>query len=167
MLGREQKIFQIVGYQNSGKTTWIEYLLEYASFHGKTVGVVKHHGHGGRPVIGDKGKDTERYRKKGAYAVTVEGGNTAVVTINGYYGLEDILKLYQSLPLDFILIEGYKKASFPKAVMIHREEDKNLLKLENVQAVITPFPHQFKQIPAFHVEDKKSMAEWLWNYFLL
>ncbi|MBE3569336.1 MAG: molybdopterin-guanine dinucleotide biosynthesis protein B [Bacillales bacterium] len=164
---REQNIFQIVGYQNSGKTTWIEYLLEYASSHGKMVGTVKHHGHGGRPLIGDEGKDTERYRKKGAYAATVEGGNTAVITINGQCCLEDVLKLYQLLPLDLILIEGYKKASFPKAVIIHREEDKNLLELENVQAIITPFPQQFNRIPAFHVEDKESMAEWLWNYFSL
>ena len=167
MVERGQNIFQIVGYHNSGKTTWIEYLLQYAALHGTVVGTIKHHGHGGLPVIGDEGKDTEKFRKNGAFAVAVEGEGTAVLSIQSQCTLDDLLKLYRLQPLDLILIEGYKHAAFPKAVIITQEKDKPLLELENVQAVITPFPDQFKQHPAFHTTDKKSFAEWLWNYFSL
>lgn len=48
-LVRPFPIVQVVGFQNSGKTTFIERILEKASEQGVHLGCLKHHGHGGEP----------------------------------------------------------------------------------------------------------------------
>lgn len=45
---RSALILQVVGYQNSGKTSFVSELTKQLSSAGRRVGVIKHHGHGGR-----------------------------------------------------------------------------------------------------------------------
>lgn len=47
-------ILQVVGHQNSGKTTLIEKCIKELTNHGIKVGTFKHHGHGGKPDIPKK-----------------------------------------------------------------------------------------------------------------
>lgn len=49
MLDDKLSILQVVGYQNSGKTTLIEKLCQLAECEGLKLGCFKHHGHGGTP----------------------------------------------------------------------------------------------------------------------
>ena len=42
-------IFQIVGYQNSGKTTFLNKLISHLTAVGINTATIKHHGHGGKP----------------------------------------------------------------------------------------------------------------------
>ena len=44
---RSALILQVVGYQNSGKTSFVSELTARLSATGLRVGVIKHHGHGG------------------------------------------------------------------------------------------------------------------------
>lgn len=67
------KIFQITGYQNSGKTTVMERLIATCKIHGLTVGTIKHHGHGGFPERISVQKDSEKHRLAGANVTAVEG----------------------------------------------------------------------------------------------
>lgn len=45
-MARDFPILQVVGYQNSGKTTFVEMLLEKLEHDGVQAGCLKHHGHG-------------------------------------------------------------------------------------------------------------------------
>lgn len=71
-LGQHRKILQIVGYQNSGKTTLMEQLIKRATTEGLRVGTIKHHGHGGVPMI-EASKDSSRHELAGASVTAVEG----------------------------------------------------------------------------------------------
>lgn len=71
-LGQHRKILQIVGYQNSGKTTLMEQLIKQATMEGLRVGAIKHHGHGGVPMI-ETSKDSSRHELAGAVVTAVEG----------------------------------------------------------------------------------------------
>ena len=56
-----KKVFQIVGYQNSGKTTLMEKVISGAAEKGVRVAYIKHHGHGGAPDA----KDSTRHQQAG------------------------------------------------------------------------------------------------------
>lgn len=71
-LEQHRKIIQIVGYQNSGKTTLMEQLIKHATKEGLRVGTIKHHGHGGAPVE-NLSKDSNRHEQAGARVSAVEG----------------------------------------------------------------------------------------------
>lgn len=52
--GQNRSILQIVGYQNSGKTTLMEKLIQALTYEGMKVATIKHHGHGGYPEVPKK-----------------------------------------------------------------------------------------------------------------
>jgi len=134
-------ILQIVGYQNSGKTTVGEKLITKLTNDGVRVGTIKHHGHGGVPERFDTDKDSYRHRKAGAVVSAVEGAGELQVHILKGLKLEEMVNLYGQFDLDFILIEGYKKAPYRKVVMIREEKDQELLlKVNNIFAVISWIP---------------------------
>ena len=70
-MGKAPSILQIVGYQNSGKTTLVEKVVHALAERKMKVATIKHHGHGGFPEVAQK--DSERHRKAGAVVSSVEG----------------------------------------------------------------------------------------------
>lgn len=66
-------ILQIVGFQNSGKTTLSEKLIFRASKAGLKAASIKHHGHGGPPDNELSSKDSIRHHEAGAVISSVEG----------------------------------------------------------------------------------------------
>lgn len=69
---KEPVIFQVSGYQNSGKTTLINKLISGLKEKGLSVITIKHHGHGGKPEA-PEGKDSTSHIESGAAASLVEG----------------------------------------------------------------------------------------------
>ncbi|HWO96249.1 MAG TPA: molybdopterin-guanine dinucleotide biosynthesis protein B [Bacillus sp. (in: firmicutes)] len=165
-LGRKTSIFQIVGYQNSGKTTLAAKLIERFTQEGRRVGTIKHHGHGGTPDSGDEQKDTFRHRQAGALVTGVEGaGMLQIHAGKGEWALKDIIGIYEAFSLDLILIEGYKQEVYEKVVLIRSEEDLPLLRiLTNIVLVISWIPLSAfvsNTYPLFHIEDEQNYLEWL------
>jgi molybdopterin-guanine dinucleotide biosynthesis adapter protein len=165
-LGRKPIIFQIVGYQNSGKTTLTAKLIERCSREGWRVGTIKHHGHGGTPALGDEQKDTFWHRKAGAAVTGVEGaGMLQIHAGKNEWLLEEILQVYEGFPLDLILIEGYKRESYDKVVLIRSAEDLPLISLvTNIITVISwgSLPsHVHDAYPVFRIEDEQAYLDWL------
>ncbi|WP_144461698.1 molybdopterin-guanine dinucleotide biosynthesis protein B [Siminovitchia fortis] len=134
-----KKIIQIVGFQNSGKTSLIEKLIKACKKKGIAVGTIKHHGHGGTPDRPFLNKDTDRHRQAGAAVTAVEGaGALHIEVMKDYWELEDIIRIYGQLPVDIILVEGYKKMDYPKVVLLRNQQDEILLQqLTNIIAVIS------------------------------
>ncbi|MFD1705309.1 molybdopterin-guanine dinucleotide biosynthesis protein B [Siminovitchia sediminis] len=161
-----KKIIQIVGFQNSGKTTLIEQLIKACKEKGLRIGTIKHHGHGGKPDRAVNDKDTGRHMAAGATAAAVEGAGSLHIEVSqNQWKLEDILQIYDLLPLDIILVEGYKKLSCPKVVLLRNREDDFLLdELSNIVAVVSR--RQMigqRSIPFFRLEETEPFIKWFFN----
>lgn len=168
-MGKHQKIFQVVGYKNSGKTTLMEALVRELSERSVKVGTLKHHGHKGNPPdVEAHLRDHHRHFGQGAYVSAVEGNGEFHVQMKMEApNLHQILSLYQMFPLDLILIEGYKHAPFPKVVLLRSKEDEPLLQtVENICCVISKEPLSIS-LPSsckhFKCDEKKAYIKWLCN----
>ncbi|GEK34037.1 molybdopterin-guanine dinucleotide biosynthesis protein B [Kurthia sibirica] len=164
-MGQYHKVLQVVGYQNSGKTTLMEQLIIQAEKDGYRVAAIKHHGHGGMPN-NDQSKDSARHEKAGAIITAVEGDGMLRMSIHQQeWSLATILAIYENFDIDLVLVEGYKKEKFPKIVILQLEEDFSLLKsLENIICVLywpTYTGPACTQFPAFSIDDSQQYMAFL------
>jgi len=109
-----------VGFSCSGKTTLIERLVQRLTAKGYKVGVIKHH-HGQRDTgIDVEGKDTWRYRQSGAAitALVAPDGMTLFLPQENLTAEEAVERLTRQLPVDLILVEGFKRSSLPKFIVL-------------------------------------------------
>ncbi|HDR7799599.1 molybdopterin-guanine dinucleotide biosynthesis protein B [Bacillus tropicus] len=162
-MGKAPSILQIVGYQNSGKTTLVEKVVCALAERKMKVATIKHHGHGGFPEVAQK--DSERHRKAGAIVSSVEGaGLLSMSSLREDWSLQEIIRLYEFFEVDTILIEGYKKESYPKVVLLRSAEDVELLhKVENIVAVITWYdaPANLREeYTVFHITEEELYIDW-------
>jgi molybdopterin-guanine dinucleotide biosynthesis protein B len=131
-------VCQIVGYKNAGKTTIIEKLIRYFNTLNRKTATLKHHGHGGEPKQ-VQGTDSYRHLMAGAGISAVQGENQLQLTVadTADYSLEKLISFYTVMSIDILLIEGFKQADYPKIIILKTEEDKELLELSNIIAVIS------------------------------
>jgi molybdopterin-guanine dinucleotide biosynthesis protein MobB len=127
------KIIQIVGNSNSGKTTFIKNLIPELKKIGN-VAVIKHLGDHTYHI--EEGKDTTIFFEAGADISIGIDSQKAVVAIRKNT-LEDIFGLLSDQGMDFAVIEGFKKRSFPKIVIGSLPADKCILTNPAVSEVIT------------------------------
>ncbi|GAC89780.1 molybdopterin-guanine dinucleotide biosynthesis protein B [Anoxybacillus flavithermus NBRC 109594] len=147
-------ILQIVGYQNSGKTTLIEKIIHQLCENGYRVGTLKHHGHGGKVML-PKEKDTTRHAEAGAMVCAVEGDGTFLLHAKGNWELDELLCIYERFPIDVLLIEGFKHAAYPKIVCLRHREDEHLLHLKNILFSIS----WQRTDGSFFIEDEQAYME--------
>ncbi|PEA18460.1 molybdopterin-guanine dinucleotide biosynthesis protein B [Bacillus cereus] len=162
-MGNAPSILQIVGYQNSGKTTLVEKIVHALAESEMKVATIKHHGHGGFPEVAQK--DSERHREAGAVVSSVEGaGLLSLSSLRDEWSLQEIIRLYEFFEVDTILIEGYKAEKYPKVVLLRSAEDIELLhKVENVVAIITwdkALSNLREEYKVFHITEEKLYVDW-------
>lgn len=74
-------VCQIVGFKNTGKTTFLGGLIRYVQKSGLRVAVIKHDGH--EFEMDHEGTDTYKHRQAGAEGVAiVSAGRTAILEEN-------------------------------------------------------------------------------------
>lgn len=162
-------ILQIVGFQNSGKTTLVTKVVQQLSRNGYKVATLKHHGHGGVPMTLDEGKDSAKHRHAGATVTGVEGDGMLQLqafNTNGWT-LAEMLSIYKKLPIDLIVVEGFKKASFPKVVLLKSKEDEQLLTdLDKVVLAISWYECEptTLNVPTFFINDEARYLTWIGSY---
>nr|WP_231620225.1 molybdopterin-guanine dinucleotide biosynthesis protein B [Fictibacillus sp. 26RED30] len=168
-------ILQVVGYQNSGKTTLIKKLLKrLAELHLQT-GVIKHHGHGVRVDHNDSGKDTEQHRNAGAHVTCVISSENSILTTNSELPLNKAIAIYETLEMDCILIEGYKNIQFPRVVLLRNDaEDIDLLihsrdviaTIHLNKSLATPIQRTGSPSPRFTRDDEKKWMDCIVTYII-
>jgi len=140
-LGEHCSIIQIVGYQNSGKTTLVEKLIVKAKQNGLRVATIKHHGHGGVPddIGSAKSKDNIRHYKAGAIVSSVEGDGVLQLSAKvDSWSLEKSIKFHKFFSPHVLFVEGYKQEHYPKVVLVRNQNDLSLLhSLTNIMCVIS------------------------------
>ena len=159
-------VLQVVGFQNSGKTTLVEKLIKKAKQFNLCVGSIKHHGHGGPPDSSGQPKDSYRHHQAGADVAGVEGDGILQLTAESKdWSLRKLINFYQFFSPDVIFVEGYKKESYPKAVLIRSEEDLVLLSsLTNIICVISHIPLKNevqRAYPMFHLQEDELYLNFL------
>ncbi|MBM7644006.1 molybdopterin-guanine dinucleotide biosynthesis protein B [Scopulibacillus daqui] len=133
-------VWQVAGYHNSGKTTFITQLLPRLKMAGCRVATIKHHGHHEALQTVCKGEtDTGKHFESGADAVAYALSTGFSVVSRQPFSVKDLVAFYQmSGRYDVILIEGFKQADYPKIVFHRGEEDDHLIEqLNHIQAVVT------------------------------
>jgi molybdopterin-guanine dinucleotide biosynthesis protein B len=149
-------VFGVVGWKNSGKTTLMANLIHELTRRGFTVSVIKH-AHA-KFEIDHQGRDSFKMREAGAcqvmlssprrFALIRELGGAPEMTL-------DELLPYAG-PCDLVLVEGYKRDSFPK-IEIRREGAASRAPLSaecpQVVAVASDRPEaEQESLPVFHID---------------
>ena len=108
------KIFGITGWHNSGKTTLVKNLIPVLEKRGLTVSTVKHAHHNFE--VDKPGKDSYEHRLAGAQEVIISSRNRWALIHEQKNqtepGLPELLD--KLMPVDLVLIEGFKKADHSK-----------------------------------------------------
>jgi molybdopterin-guanine dinucleotide biosynthesis adapter protein len=165
-MNKHSPILQVVGYQNSGKTTLITRLLKILIESQYRVGTLKHHGHDGDSLYDDTNKDTFKHRSSGAILTGVTAKDQLQITNENNFSLVELLKIYEAFSLDIILVEGFKTESFPKIVLLRTPDDKNLLyEVSNIVLIISWYtPLLDSQIPVFSILDEQGYLTWIEHF---
>lgn len=121
------KVLGIVGWSGSGKTTLIERLLPLLAQQGLRVSVVKQSHHD--VEIDWPGKDSWRHRQAGAHEVLLSTPYRWALMheLRGAPepGLDELLRHLS--PCELVLVEGFKRADYPKLEVWRSVLDKPLL----------------------------------------
>ncbi|MFP7295773.1 molybdopterin-guanine dinucleotide biosynthesis protein B [Neobacillus niacini] len=159
-------IFQVAGYQNSGKTTFILKLIEALKNEGLKTVTIKHHGHGGRPDVIPQ-KDSSRHLEAGALAALVEGDGRLVLQADeSFLTFDEQIRLMNFFQPDIILIEGHKQKPYPKLLILRNEHDLTLLShITNIKAVIVwnmalmDMVRAHAVVPIFHIHEEMAVTQ--------
>ena len=108
-------ILGITGTSGSGKTTLVEQLIARFVRDGRRVAAVKHTHHGFD--LDTPGKDSHRMRSAGSAEVVLVGGERLVLMREFAPAQEPELAVVLALlspETDVVIVEGYKRSTFPK-----------------------------------------------------
>jgi molybdopterin-guanine dinucleotide biosynthesis adapter protein len=114
------RVYGVIGWKNSGKTSLMERLVAEITGRGFSVSTVKHVHHA--VDLDQPGKDTFRHRQAGAQEVVLASADRLAILVE-HRGPEPELPavLARLAPVDLVLVEGYKRDAHPK-VEVWREE---------------------------------------------
>jgi len=103
------KVFAVIGYTKSGKTTTIEEVIKELKRRNYTVGSVKDiHFEGFH--IDMEGTNTDRHKKAGSELVVARGFDETDVLFQERLDIEKIAKFYE---VDYLILEGVSEANVP------------------------------------------------------
>lgn len=106
------KVFSVVGYTKSGKTTTIEKVIKELKKRNYSVGTVKDI-HYEDFAMDKEGTNTYRHREAGADLVTARGLHETDVIYSEKLDIKEILKYYDQ---DYVILEGLSDIIAPKIV---------------------------------------------------
>lgn len=157
------RIYGIIGWQNSGKTTLVEAVVANLTARGISVSTVKHVHH---DVDLDRpGKDSFRHREAGAREVVVAGAKRFAI-LHENRGAEPALAevLARLSPVDLVLVEGYKRDSHPK-IEVWRAgvADRPMIQLDDptVRAVASDCADLGLTVPILDLNDPAAIADFI------
>jgi len=146
----------VVGYKDVGKTTVMEGLIKAFTERGLRVGTVKHHGGGGSfepPLV-----DTARHRRAGAACSLVSSRHGWSLVVEEEWPLERLLELVGALGVDLVLVEGYKRAPYPKVEVVGPDGRRACLGDPHLLAVIGPAT---AEVPRFDRDEVGKLASYV------
>lgn len=158
------KLFGIVGWKNSGKTTLTERLVRNLTERGYRIATIKHAHH--EFDIDHEGKDSWRHRKAGASEVAIVSAKRfAILHENRGEAEPSLMEIAAKLsPCDLILVEGYKRDSHKK-IELRRSGGAKGEQLSHtdshIVAVASDQPQMDETLPVFDLDSIDEIAEFI------
>lgn len=157
------KIYGIVGWKNSGKTTLMERLVAEIRARGYTVSTVKHAHHAFD--IDREGKDSFRHREAGAQEVLLASRRRWALMRELREEAEPTLEtlLAKLSPVDLVLVEGYKRDAHAKVEAFRAATGRDLIARDDptVRAVATSDPVDGLALPLLPLDDAAAVADFI------
>lgn len=155
------KVYGIIGWKNSGKTSLMERLVSEITARGFSVSTVKHVHHS--VDLDHPGKDTYRHRQAGAREVVLASADRLAILVE-HRGPEPELPavLARLAPVDLVLVEGYKRDAHPKVEVWRAETAQPLIQPDDslVRAVATDAALSLP-VPVLDLNDTKAVADFI------
>ncbi len=158
-----RKVIGITGFKNTGKTTLVERLVRLLTARGYRIATIKHAHHAFD--IDHEGRDSFRHRQAGAQEVAVVSRRMWAIVHSLAREPEPTLDevLAKIGPADLIIVEGYKRDSFPKIEV--RDPSLPHPPIDNedgtVVAIATAAPLQGEALPVFSRDDVEAIADFV------
>lgn len=159
------KIYGVTGWKNQGKTTLLERLVAHLTGRGLSVSTIKHAHH--NVDIDQPGRDSHRHRQAGAGEVVLASANRVAFMheLRGApeWTLDEILR--RMLPVDMVLIEGFKSGGHPKLEIYRAAASDGRAPLAAefpcVRAIVGDPGAQPTGLPVFDPEDIPAIADFV------
>ncbi|MCR9155688.1 MAG: molybdopterin-guanine dinucleotide biosynthesis protein B [Rhodobacteraceae bacterium] len=156
------RIYGVTGWKNAGKTGLMERLVTEITGRGFTVSTVKHAHH--TFDVDHPGKDSHRHRVAGATEVLLASRNRFALMHELRSEDEPTLEalLSKLMPVDLVLVEGYKRDRHPKIEAFRAETGNDLIAPGDptIQAVASDTPLELDR-PVFDLNDTKAIADFV------
>jgi len=151
----------LAGWSGSGKTTLITKILPVLIRRGLKVSTLKHAHHGFD--LDQPGKDSFMHRAAGASEVIISSAKRWALLHELREEPEwDMPALLKKIaPVDLVLVEGYKRESFPKIEIYRAANGKPLLHGEDkfIVAVASDKPLPDVKLPVIDLNDIDAVAD--------
>jgi molybdopterin-guanine dinucleotide biosynthesis protein B len=155
------KVYGVIGWKNSGKTSLMERLVAEITARGFSVSTVKHVHHS--VDLDQPGKDTFRHRQAGAREVVLASADRFALLVE-HRGPEPELPaiLARLAPVDLVLVEGYKRDAHPKVEVWRAETGQPLIQPgdPHVRAVTTDGALTLT-VPVLDLNDTGAVADFI------
>ena len=151
----------LAGWSGSGKTTLITKVLPVLIKRGLKISTLKHAHHGFD--LDQPGKDSFMHRAAGASEVIISSAKRWAVLHELHeepeWNIPDLLK--KVAPVDLVLVEGYKRESFPKIEIYRVANGKPLLHGEDkfIVAIASDTPLPDVKLPVINLNDIDAVAD--------
>jgi molybdopterin-guanine dinucleotide biosynthesis adapter protein len=164
-------VLGITGWKNSGKTTLAARLIAELTKRGYVISAIKHAHE--RFDVDHPGRDSYKLREAGARRVVLSSPKRWALMHE--LGDEPELPFERILSeagvCDLVLVEGYKRESFPK-IEIRRDSGASRQPLDGVSPQIVALAsdrpaEEQDALPAFHLDDVSGMADFIVGYLRL
>ena len=155
------RVIGLAGWSGSGKTTLITKALPHLVSRGLRVSTLKHAHHGFD--VDKPGKDSFMHRSAGATEVMVSSQNRWALMTELRGAPEPSFQelLGRMASVDLVLIEGFKRESFPKVEVYRTANGKPLLHPEDrwIVAVASDRPLPQATLPVIDLNDIEKIAD--------
>ncbi|MBM2322909.1 MULTISPECIES: molybdopterin-guanine dinucleotide biosynthesis protein B [Marivita] len=156
------RIYGVTGWKNAGKTGLMERLVTEITGRGITVSTVKHAHH--TFDVDHPGKDSHRHRVAGATEVLLASRNRFALMHELRDEDEPTLAalLAKLMPVDLVLVEGYKRDQHPKVEAFRAETGNDLIAPGDptIRAVASDTPLDLDR-PVFDLNDTTEIADFI------
>ncbi|GAB6071943.1 molybdopterin-guanine dinucleotide biosynthesis protein B [Venenivibrio stagnispumantis] len=155
-------VIAIVGAHNSGKTTFLEKVVNILTEEGYNIAVIKHDPKG-KAKTDTEGKDSYKIYQAGAKQVIIASPERLSIFVRVKdYNLEDIYN-YIDKDVDMVLIEGFKAyPNIDKYEVIRKEENRDLL-VKDITGVITDY---YDYPLKFDINNPKEFIDYIKDKYL-
>lgn len=148
----------VAGRSGTGKTTFMEKLINELVRRGYQIGAIKSDAHGFE--MDYPGKDTWRFAEAGAKATAIIGPDkyALIQKTESKKNLQEVAAMIEGV--DLILAEGYKASGYPRIEVVRKEKGTEIVSApELLIAVVSDVEGLSATVPVLNINDFCEAAD--------